>query len=149
MSDRGSELLFRMLPGPVSSTQSERHYGCFMFTCRVPFKRLMSAPLSQLRTCYPLAACSDLVNEFISLAHSCHTQTHSLFLSAESERRARASCQLRLRRKQVYNVKDRNFTSCQETRRNIKLFLDFEVSSDGHGSANQRLTADSIFHLAD
>lgn len=52
--------------GPVSPAQSERHYGCFMPACRIPLKRLMPGSLSQPRTCYPPAACSDLVNEFIS-----------------------------------------------------------------------------------
>lgn len=52
--------------GPVSPAQSERHYGCFMLACRIPLKRLMPGSLSQPRTCYPPAACSDLVNEFIS-----------------------------------------------------------------------------------
>lgn len=52
--------------GPVSPAQPERHYGCFMFACRIPLKRLMPGSLSQPRTRYPPAACSDLVNEFIS-----------------------------------------------------------------------------------
>lgn len=52
--------------GPVGPAQSERHYGCFMLACRIPLKRLMPGSLSQPRTCYPPAACSDLVNEFIS-----------------------------------------------------------------------------------
>lgn len=52
--------------GPVSPAQSERHYGCFMLACRIPLKRLMPGSLSQPRTRYPPAACSDLVNEFIS-----------------------------------------------------------------------------------
>lgn len=52
--------------GPVGPAQSERHYGCFMLASRIPLKRLMPGSLSQPRTCYPPAACSDLVNEFIS-----------------------------------------------------------------------------------
>ena len=64
-----------MFPGPVSPAQSERHYGCFMLTCRIPLKRLMPGSLSQLRTCYPPAACSDLVNEFIILAAGSALQT--------------------------------------------------------------------------
>lgn len=58
----------RTLPGPVCPARSQRHYACFMSPCRIPLERLMPGSLSQLRTCYPHAACSDLVNEFISLA---------------------------------------------------------------------------------
>lgn len=47
--------------------QSKRHYGCFMPACRIPLKRLMPSSLSQPRTRYPPAGCTDLVNEFISL----------------------------------------------------------------------------------
>lgn len=86
--------------GPVSPAQSERHYGCFMLACRIPLKRLMPGSLSQPRTRYPPAACSDLVNEFISwvaAAGSAHTHTHSLCLCAERESSRRASRQLRLR----------------------------------------------------
>lgn len=50
----------------LPSSAGERHYGCFMLACRIPLKRLMSGSLSQPRTRYPPAACSDLVNEFIS-----------------------------------------------------------------------------------
>lgn len=58
--------LVRVSLGPVSPAQLERHYGCCMLACRIPLKRLMPGSLSQPRTRYPPAACSDLVNEFIS-----------------------------------------------------------------------------------
>lgn len=77
MNDRSSELLFGCFPGSVSPAPLKRHYGCFMLTCRIPLKRLMPGFLSQLRTCYPLAACSDLVNEFISLATAGSAPSHS------------------------------------------------------------------------
>lgn len=56
----------RICFGPVSPAQLEKHYACFMLACRIPLKRLMPGSLSQPRTCYPPAACSDLANEFIS-----------------------------------------------------------------------------------
>lgn len=46
--------------------QLERHYACFMPVCGIPLKRLMPGSLSQRRTRYPPAGCSDFVNEFIS-----------------------------------------------------------------------------------
>lgn len=46
--------------------QSGRHYACFMPVCGIPLKRLMPGSLSQARTRYPPAGCTDLVNEFIS-----------------------------------------------------------------------------------
>lgn len=98
--------------GQVSPAQSERHYSCFMLACRIPLKRLMPGSLSQPRTRYPPAACSDLVNEFISsvaTAGLASPHTHRLTacvalcrVGVESE-----SCQLWLRqakKKQVYSI---------------------------------------------
>lgn len=60
----------QMLCGPVRRAQPQKHYGCFMLSCRIPLKRLMAGSLSQPRRAIVHAARSDLLNEFISLAQT-------------------------------------------------------------------------------
>lgn len=80
--------------GPVRPAQLERHYSCFMLACRIPLKRLMSGSMSQPRTRYPPAACSDLVNEFISsvaTAGSALPRSHSQPVSCRVESASKLS----------------------------------------------------------
>lgn len=109
MDDCSGELLCGFLFGPVSPAQSERHYGCFMLACRIPLKRLMPGSLSQPRTCYPPAACSDLVNEFISsvaTAGSAPPRSHTL---------CRARVVSRGSSKTSSQCNDSNFASCLQS----------------------------------
>lgn len=113
MDDRGG---VRISFDPVSPAQSERHYGCFMLACRIPLKRLMPGSLSQPRTRYPPAACSDLVNEFISLVRTAASAPpYSVSFSAEWEWSLRASCQLLAPAKTSLQCNDSNFASWLES----------------------------------
>lgn len=55
---------------PVRPAPSPKHYACFMLSCRIPLKRLMPGSPSQPGRAIVYAACSDLLNEFISLAQT-------------------------------------------------------------------------------
>lgn len=113
--------------GPVGPAQSERHYGCFMLACRIPLKRLMPGSLSQPRTCYPPAACSDLVNEFISsvaTAGSAPPHSDSQPVSLCRARERVVSCGSS---KTSLQCNDSNFASRLESGcTNLRLFFSYK-----------------------